>query len=152
MKIAGISTQLIVIFRDVSTRCPGVRDCCRSVSVPVGAARNVVKKLRTPHPIAVVRRRKALLPIVDNATRWSSTSAMLNRLLELRPVVEDLGAANADLHLSSARWEQLKEIAEVLNEPAVCTQRLQAADLSLQERFGRSGCCSRESYVATAQH
>ena len=102
----------------------------RSVNALVGAARAIVKKLRTPHIVAVIRRRKALLPIVDNATRWSSTSAMLARLLELRPVVEDLGAANTDLHMSSIRWKQLEEIAEVLNEPAVCTQRLQAADLT----------------------
>ncbi|KAF0312153.1 hypothetical protein FJT64_017058 [Amphibalanus amphitrite] len=55
---------------------------------------------------------------------------MLTRLLELRPVVEDLGAANPQLHLSNDKWQQLQSLADALVEPTATMARLQAAELT----------------------
>ncbi|KAF0303752.1 Zinc finger BED domain-containing protein RICESLEEPER 1 [Amphibalanus amphitrite] len=107
-----------------------VRDGIKSVSTLLAGARSVVKKLRTPHLVAVIKRRGALSPILDNETRWSSTGRMLTRLLELRPVVEDLGAANPQLHLSNDKWQQLQSLADALVEPTATMARLQAAELT----------------------
>ena len=55
---------------------------------------------------------------------------MLTRLLELRPIIEDLGAADPELHLSSKVWRKVQLTADTLAEPTVTTTRLQAADLT----------------------
>ena len=54
----------------------------------------------------VVKRRAGLMSIMDIETRWGSTHKMLDRLFQLRPVVDDLGAASSELHLSESTWKE----------------------------------------------
>lgn len=49
--------------------------------------RNVVKKLRTPQMIDVIRTDGGLLPIIDVVTRWGSTYLMLERIVSLQTII-----------------------------------------------------------------
>ena len=70
--------------------------------------------------------------IMDNATRWSSTFNMLNRLLEMRDVLNALEAEfkTRDFTLLNYEWKQIEKLAKILEKPAVATQQFQSQDLT----------------------
>ncbi|KAG2464136.1 uncharacterized protein LOC120537939 [Polypterus senegalus] len=75
------------------------------------------------------------VPIWDNATRWKSTYAMIKRLLELRPLLDEvLDEVQMD-SLLAADWTRLEELAHLL-EPFCChTDLLQTNAMSLSLAF-----------------
>ncbi|KAM9771218.1 uncharacterized protein LOC133156228 [Syngnathus typhle] len=92
--------------------------------------RRVVKRLRTPNLLAVLRRRGGLLPVVDVPTRWGSTYLMTKRLLHLREHVQDLAAASPDLLLNESEWKKLETLATILKMPHDVTVKLQSASIT----------------------
>lgn len=92
--------------------------------------RTIIKKLRAPNLLAVIRKRGGLLPILDVVTRWGSTYAMLRRLQRMKEVVQDLAAVNRELQLSDADWKRIDMLANVLRAPYDATIRLQSAELT----------------------
>ena len=65
-------------------------------------ARVIAKKLRAPNMTASLKRKNALLPIIDVETRWGSTYMMINRLLQLKGIIQDYAAAASELHASES--------------------------------------------------
>lgn len=92
--------------------------------------RGIVRKLRTPNLLGVLRRRGGLLPILDMATRWGSTYLMIKRLLQLKELVQDLAAASPELVLGEEDWEKLDALATTLQQPYDVTIRLQSANIT----------------------
>jgi Asp-tRNA(Asn)/Glu-tRNA(Gln) amidotransferase C subunit len=93
-------------------------------------ARAIAKKLRAPNMMASLKRRNALLPIIDVETRWGSTYMMLSRLLQLKAIIQDYAAAASELHASDRTWTSMESIAEVLELPYQVTVRLQSVELT----------------------
>ena len=56
----------------------------------IGKLRQVAVAARTPKIDATVKRRAGKGAVLDHATRWGSTYLMVERLLELRSVLEDI--------------------------------------------------------------
>lgn len=107
-----------------------IRDGLKATEILLDVVRHIVRKLRTPNLLAVIRRRGGLLPILDMPTRWGSTFLMAKRLLELKDHVQDLAAAASDLLLSDANWRKLEELATTLKMPYDVTVRLQSAAIT----------------------
>ena len=79
---------------------------------------------------ASLKRKNALFPIIDVETRWGSTYMMINRLLQLKGIIQDYAAAASELHASGSTWASMKIIAEVLELPYLVTVRLQSIELT----------------------
>ena len=90
--------------------------------------RKIAQFLRSPHTDIVLKRRAGKGMLIDMATRWGSTYLMLERLLELKCVVQDLGSQES--HLSEKEWMELKEMVEILKCPHTATVALQKQDLT----------------------
>ena len=66
----------------------------------IGTLRKVVKKLRTSNILRHFTEKNAKKPILDVDTRWGSTYDMIERALELKDIIQDLGSINKDLKLT----------------------------------------------------
>jgi hypothetical protein len=69
--------------------------------------------------------------VTDNLTRWNSTYFMIQRLLEVKPHVNDiLTIVKAD-NLLVADWSKLEEVSSLLEPFAVQTDNLQSDSMSM---------------------
>nr|XP_057906399.1 uncharacterized protein LOC131103824 [Doryrhamphus excisus] len=129
---AGANTNVHMTRCGVHTLQLAVRDGLkqRGAHAVLEHARSVVKKLRAPNMVASLKKKGHLLPIIDVPTRWGSSYAMVNRLLELREVVQDYAAVAPDLHLSDEKWQRIQQLADVLKDPYIVTIRLQSSELT----------------------
>lgn len=73
-----------------------------SCSPALAKARAVVRILGRPGIDIIVKGGAGLSTLLDAETRWKSSRQMLNRLLQLRTVVDDLAAVSPELHMSDA--------------------------------------------------
>ena len=55
--------------------------------------------------------------IIDVATRWGSTFAMLKRLFELRSTIEHENLGDREIYLSTNNWCKIQELVDVLAIP-----------------------------------
>lgn len=74
--------------------------------------------------------------ILGQKTRWSSTHAMLERLLVLKEFCIEKSETLPGLRLSSARWDALAEMCAVLKPMAQLTTQLQYEDLDVAQMVG----------------
>ncbi|CAK8687693.1 unnamed protein product [Clavelina lepadiformis] len=100
----------------------------RHVASLISKIRLVVIAARTPKIDAILKRKTNKGAINDQATRWGSTYLMLERLLELKPVLVDI--AHPNVSLSDGQWNEVKQLEELLRHPFVTTKKLQASDLT----------------------
>ena len=68
---------------------------------------------------------------------------MLQRLLTLKDVVQDYAAAATELHMPERTWQQVQQLADVLEQPYAVSIRLQSADLTAGVFF-KEWCMLRE--------
>jgi len=68
----------------------------------------VVKTLRTPSYVALLKKDNLKQAMLDNVTRWSSKYLMLVRLIELKAFCEDHQQRNNDLKLNGGEWRQIE--------------------------------------------
>ena len=68
---------------------------------------------------------------MDCTTRWNSTLAMIQRLIELKTAVNDIVMAHGIDLLVASEWAKLTEVAVLLEPFAVHTDVLQTDTLSL---------------------
>ncbi|XP_076816197.1 uncharacterized protein LOC143462062 [Clavelina lepadiformis] len=106
----------------VNNKCFGLK--VRHVASLISKIRQVVTAARTPKIDAILKRKTNKGAINDQATRWGSTYLMLERLLELKPVLVDI------VSLFDGQWNEVKQLEELLRHPFVTTKKLQASDLT----------------------
>lgn len=90
--------------------------------------RSVAVAARTSKMDIILKRRTGKGAILDQATRWGSTYLMIQRILELKSVLNDF--ANPDVTLTEDEWESAEQLKLILLQPFIVTQRLQAANLT----------------------
>ncbi|XP_017474737.1 PREDICTED: uncharacterized protein LOC108365257 [Rhagoletis zephyria] len=76
--------------------------------------KTVVKKLRTPTLLHLLRAEKLRKPVIECVTRCGSTYNMFLSLLQLKSVCEKSSADIADLHISEPEWLTIKSVCSVL--------------------------------------
>ena len=106
--------------------CDGLKG--RHASNLISRVRNIATRARTPKIDAILKRRAKKGAIIDQATRWGSTYLMIQRILELKPVLQDM--ADPSLTMSAAHWEQVKDLEELLSHPFKVTKNLQSSTLT----------------------
>lgn len=108
----------------------GIRDALKKGRPEkfLSKVRKIAQFLRSPHTDIVLKRRAGKGMLIDMATRWGSTYLMLERLLELKCVVQDLGSQES--HLSEKEWMEISEMVETLKCPHAATIALQKRDLT----------------------
>ena len=85
--------------------------------------------------IAELKKEKHLALVLHQETRWSSTYLMLDRLIQLKSTLIELGQKNVmkGSMLISNQWRQLEELRDLLHKPAVVTAQLQTRFFHLFE-------------------
>lgn len=71
---------------------------------------------------------KALVPILDVATRWGSTSAMVKRVIFIRSGLDSVTESERELRkfeLSDEEWENLKEVDKFLDPLSAVSQHVE---------------------------
>lgn len=93
----------------------------------VANARKLAVEARKPKVSAELKKAKKLAVILDQETRWSSTYMMLDRIVQLKSILVELGNRNVikGPMLFSSQWKQLEELRDLLHKPAVVTSQLQ---------------------------
>lgn len=94
----------------------------------ISKLRQVAVAARTPKIDSIIKRRAGKGAILDQTTRWGSTYLMIQRLVELRAVLEDID--NPSITLTEHQWSQAKEMSELLLMPYLTTKQLQAEELT----------------------
>lgn len=112
------------------------------------SARNVVKTLRTPTFLYMLKKEKFKKPIIDCTTRWGSTFDMLSRLLQLKMFCReiDLRKFNNFKNVSDGEWDRVTNIIKVLEPCRKYTTKLQylllLAGVQINSRKGWFTLCS----------
>jgi len=70
----------------------------------------VVKTLRTPSYVALLKKDSLKQAILDNVTRWSSKYLMLVRLIDLKTFCEAHQQINNDLRLNVGEWRRIESL------------------------------------------
>ena len=63
----------------------------------LGKIRSIAQHLRTPHCDSVLKRKSGKGMLIDMPIRWGSTPIMINRLLDLKEHILDLGVREVHL-------------------------------------------------------
>ena len=81
----------------------------------IGCARHVCKVGRNAETLEIIKKRTGKVLFVDVETRWGSTFMMIERLLELRPIVQECeGLGNKEMKLLPIQWEELGRLKNLL--------------------------------------
>ena len=93
----------------------------------IAAIQTVMVFLRTLKGRALLRNHTTLSPILNNATRWSSTKNMTERYIRLLPAIEK--CAPVDVQLSPFQNRRVQEMLSCLNDLDLLTKALQDESL-----------------------
>ncbi len=105
----------------------------------------LMKKLPDPLPAAKLRAHTSLLAKCNNLTRWSSTSEMLKRLLELweyLPLIDDDDVAK--LIPTLTQYRRIEKLIEKYNEMNSVTLALQRESINLADARSLLDIVSKE--------
>jgi hypothetical protein len=107
--------------------CDGIKNS-RAAGI-IGRIRNIVKEARNSKLSEIIKKRTKKVVLLDMDTRWGSTFMMLERLIELRPTIEEMAdCGNQLLFMSPQQWEQAIELRDLLRKAYDMTKKLQFAD------------------------
>lgn len=96
--------------------------------------RKIMKKLSNPICAAKLREHTSLTSVVSNVTRWSSTSSMLNRFLEIEKFLTLLNCEEIDdLLLRPRQVKQVERLNDQFKNFNSVTIALQSDKLSLAD-------------------
>lgn len=123
----------------------------------VKTCRDVVKKLRTPTIVNLLKLRQSNLAKIDIDIRWSSIHDMvsvscfveypvahinyrdflqLDRLNDLKPFCLEMASLNKDFHMDEDIWSKMNDIIRVLKVLKDATVQLQKQNLTMTDSFG----------------
>ena len=108
-----------------------MQDGLKKASGPMAKYRAVCVEARTPKINEKLRQKAKKVSILDNDTRWGPQFLMLDRMIELRPHLQDMAdCGNSKLHLSEYEWNQAIGLRDLLKHAYKVTKELQFADLT----------------------
>ena len=128
-------------FKFVGIRCGAhtlqlaILDSLKEVHEIINHARNLVKKLRTPSYIYIIKQRKMCVPPLDCVTRWSSTYKMLESLLKNKNLYIELINTEYDADYKWIDWVKLEEIRNALEYSARATVIFQREQLIISDFY-----------------
>ena len=97
----------------------------------IAKLRNVAKEAQSPKIKEQLRRRSKKVALLDQETRWGSTYAMIDRLIELKSFIEEMAdLGNKNFNLSSFEWEQAISLRDLLKKAHLITKSLQYENLT----------------------
>lgn len=95
----------------------------------------VVKKLRNPSILTLIKRAGLRKPVLHCTTRWDSTFKMINSLINLKQFCSDYQQAIPELKVSDEKWNQMAKLAKVLTPVHEASLNLQNEQLSMSDFF-----------------
>ncbi|XP_039441388.1 uncharacterized protein LOC120422101 [Culex pipiens pallens] len=95
--------------------------------------RKIAVAARVPKTDAIIKRKAKKGAILDQATRWGSTYMMIQRLIELRPILDDLD--NESVMMNQSQWDKAENLVNILKLPYLITKKMQAEDLTPGQFF-----------------
>lgn len=95
----------------------------------------IVKKLRTPTLLNLLRTKNLNKPILECATRWGSTYNMFKSLIALKTFCLESSADIKELYISENDWQKIENICEILNPAYDISIKLQRKNLLLSDMF-----------------
>lgn len=119
----------------------------------ISDARDMIKKLRTPSILHQIMKTDFKLPQIDVPTRWNSKFIMvnyissqncliiiklffniqINSLWELKPFVEEMEEADGKVWFD--KWDELKDLIDVLAIPYLPSIKIQAEQCTLTDMW-----------------
>lgn len=99
-------------------------------------AQKLAAKLRNSIVRSMITDAKLNQAVVDEKSCWNSTYLMIVRLLELKEFCEHKAPLLKGLNISATKWENLKEICDVLKPIAELSSRLQNEQLDVTQFVG----------------
>ena len=98
----------------------------------LGRIREVAKEARKPTMMEIIKQRTNKVALLDMETRWGSTYCMLNRIIDLRAIVDEYATCgrNDDLKMTVYQWQQAIQLRDLLKKAFEVTKKLQYADIS----------------------
>ena len=104
----------------------------KTASGVIAKLRHVAKEALSPKINQQLRRRRAKkVALLNQETRWGSTYAMIDRLIELRSFIEEMAdMGNENLNLSSFEWEHAISLRDLLMKAHLITKSLQFENLT----------------------
>ena len=103
----------------------------KSIKGIVAKLRNVAKEARNPNIEKILKKTAKKVALIDMETRWGSTYLMIDRLVEMRPFLEDMAdVGNCNLKLTKAEWDQAVNLRDLLKKAFIMTKSLQFEDCS----------------------
>lgn len=116
-----------------------LQNAAAGISSLIKKARKIVKKLRTQTFLYMLKKQNLKKPIIDCPTRWCSTMIMLERLLLLKDYCTELAVTKFEKFetLTDVEWAKTDEVCQTLRPIKMCTDKLQAEQLTLSDFFSK---------------
>ncbi|XP_065313003.1 uncharacterized protein LOC135923302 isoform X2 [Gordionus sp. m RMFG-2023] len=106
----------------------------------IAKARSLNLKLRHPTYQKLLKNMKLPKPVLD-CHRWHSTHDMLERLILLKPNIEDFFTEQSD-YLLTEDWKEIITIVEILKPLKIATKQFQSEQLTLTDFYAAwLRCC-----------
>ncbi|XP_065321217.1 uncharacterized protein LOC135928689 [Gordionus sp. m RMFG-2023] len=106
----------------------------------IAKARSLNLKLRHPTYQKLLKNMKLPKPVLD-CHRWHSTHDMLERLILLKPNIEDFFTEQSD-YLLTEDWKEIITIVEILKPLKIVTKQFQSEQLTLTDFYAAwLRCC-----------
>ena len=96
---------------------------------------NVIKKLRNPSMLTMIKKVGLRKPVLHCPTRWDSTLKMIRSLINLRLFCIEYQAAIPSLKISDDNWEEMSTLDGILTPAHEACLNLQNEQLSMSDFF-----------------
>lgn len=97
--------------------------------------RSCAVKLRTQKMVRIFKKNKKIKPILDTATRWSSTFYMIRSLIREEDFLKTLKTTQNLEFFTEAQWEFMHQFVAALSLLEITTQKLQVEDLTFGDFY-----------------
>ncbi|XP_039952562.1 uncharacterized protein LOC126765380 [Bactrocera neohumeralis] len=112
-----------------------VSDFLKDIKDVRSKAKVVVKKLRTPTLLNLLRTKKLRKPMLECVTRWGSTYNMLKSLLEVKDFCCESSKDIKELYMTDDDWQQIESACDILFPAYNISLKLQNKQLELGDMF-----------------
>ncbi len=111
-----------------------VQDMINPSKKVIQKVNGLMKKLKNPIPAAKLRKNTLLRAKCNNATRWSSTAAMLHRFQRIKAFITKLEIPDIDEHVPTYREQKhMDSLCAKLQDLDSVTKALQRDSLTISE-------------------
>lgn len=95
----------------------------------------VVKKLRNPSILTIIKRAGLRKPVLHCPTRWDSTLKMISSLINLKTFCSEYQEAIPELKVSEENWSKMTKLVAVLTPAHEASLNLQNEQLTMSDFF-----------------